>query len=447
MDYKKTAQNIIDLSGGVKNFSSVINCMTRVRIKYKDETLVDKKAIAELPEVLGTQEAETFQIIVGPGKSTKLQESLNKELGLEVDTSEQSDADQSEKQGFLKMLSNIFVPVIPAIIASGFLQGINSVITNLATTEAQTQGVEVQAILEQWHLFYASTILEILGNAALGFLAIYVGITSARVFKTDMILGGLVGALTLSENLPILNLTPGQGGLVGVILGVWIMSKLDKLLAKIIPDVITVVLRPTLSLLFTGLIYFVVIMPITGLLSDGLLSGILFLIERTGVLGGFVLAALAPIMISTGLHHGLAPINLELINSTGSTPINAIQIMSNAGLVGAGLGLLLLTKRTEIKEIAKGVLPTTFLAVGEPTMFGLVIPSGFGFITASLGAGVGGALIRLLDVQNSALGAAGMSAIPLIADGKYLQYLICYAGGLASAFLLTVIVGKYLKYE
>lgn len=421
--------------------------MTRVRIKYKDETLVDKKAIAELPEVLGTQEAETFQIIVGPGKSTKLQESLNKELGLEVDTSEQSDADQSEKQGFLKMLSNIFVPVIPAIIASGFLQGINSVITNLATTEAQTQGVEVQAILEQWHLFYASTILEILGNAALGFLAIYVGITSARVFKTDMILGGLVGALTLSENLPILNLTPGQGGLVGVILGVWIMSKLDKLLAKIIPDVITVVLRPTLSLLFTGLIYFVVIMPITGLLSDGLLSGILFLIERTGVLGGFVLAALAPIMISTGLHHGLAPINLELINSTGSTPINAIQIMSNAGLVGAGLGLLLLTKRTEIKEIAKGVLPTTFLAVGEPTMFGLVIPSGFGFITASLGAGVGGALIRLLDVQNSALGAAGMSAIPLIADGKYLQYLICYAGGLASAFLLTVIVGKYLKYE
>lgn len=447
MDYKKIAQNIIDLSGGAKNFSSVINCMTRVRIKYKDESLVDKKTIEELPEVLGVQEAETFQIIVGPGKSTKLQESLNKELGLETDSSEPSETEKAEKQGFLKMLSNIFVPVIPAIIASGFLQGINSVITNLATTEAQNQGVEVQSILEQWNLFYASTILDILGNTALGFLAIYVGITSARVFKTDMILGGLVGALTLSENLPVLNLTPGQGGLVGVILGVWIMSKLDKLLAKIIPDIITVVLRPTLSLLLTGLIYFVVIMPVTGLLSDGLLSGIIFLLERTGILGGFVLAALAPVMISTGLHHGLAPVNLELINSTGTTPINAIQIMSNAGLVGAGLGLLFLTKRTEIKEIAKGVLPTTFLAVGEPTMFGLVIPSGFGFVTASLGAGVGGALIRLLDVQNSALGAAGMSAIPLIADGKYLQYLLCYASGLAAAFLLTVIVGKYLKYE
>lgn len=453
MDYKKIAQNIIDLSGGKENFVSVINCMTRVRIKYKNEAIVDKENLEALPEVLGTKDAETFQLVVGPGKSTKLQEALNEELNLSSQNSNESD-NTPEKQGFLKMLSNIFVPVIPAIIASGFLQGITSVMTNLATAEAQAQGIQpteilspAQVVLQQWNLLQISTIFGILGSAALSFLAIYVGITAARVFKTDMILGGLIGAITLSQNLSLINLVPGQGGLMGVILGVWIMAKIDKLLTKFIPDVVDVVLRPTLALLLTGLIYFIVIMPVTGVLSDGLLSGILFLIENTGALGGFIFAALAPTMISTGLHHGLNPVNIELINSTGATPLNTIQIMSNAGLVGAGLALYFLTKRPEIKETAKGVLPATFLAVGEPTMFGLVIPSGFGFITASLGAGVGGALIRIFDVQNAALGAAGMSALPLIADGKYLQYLICYGGGFTAAFVLTLVVGKYLKYE
>lgn len=446
MDFKETAQNIIDLSGGKENFKSVINCMTRVRVKYKDESKVDKSSIEKLPEVLGTQEAETFQIIVGPGKSNKLREALNTELGLSTD----SDTDESnpeEDSGFLKILSSIFVPIIPAIIASGFLQGINSVITNIATGEAQAQGVEASVILENWNLLQVSTILGILGDAALGFLAIYVGITAARVFKTDMILGGLVGAITLSESLSEIGLTAGQGGLMGVILGVWILSKIDRFLSKIIPDVVDVVLRPTLDLLITGLIYFVAIMPITGIISDGLLEGILWLLENTGVIGGFIFASLAPTMISTGLHHGLLPINIELINSTGGTAINAVQIMSNSGLVGAGVGLYLLTKREEIKEAARGVLPTTFLAVGEPTMFGLVIPSGFGFITASLGAGVGGALIQLFNVRVAALGAAGMSAIPLIADGQYIQYLISYAGGFTAALVLTIIVGKYIKYE
>lgn len=455
MDYKKMAQNIIDLSGGKENFSNVINCMTRVRIKYKDRSKVDKDTIEEMPAVLGIKEAETFQIIVGPGKSTKLQEAINNELGFEQTDSEESiGEDQTESKNILKILASIFVPIIPAIIASGILQGLNNVLISIATNRATDIGAEptetltgVQVVLGQWNLLEVSTILGILGQAAFGFLAIYIGITAARVFKTDMIMGGLIGAMTLSASLATIGLTAGQGGLFGVILGVWIFSKIDRVLDRFIPDIITVVVKPTLSLLITGLIFFFVIMPITGVLTDGLTSGIIYLIDNTGIFGGFVLAAISPLIISTGLHHGLLPVNIEIINATGSTPINTVQIMSNAGLVGAGLALYFLTKRPIIKETARGVLPTTFLAVGEPTMFGLVIPSGFGFITASLGAGFGGAMVRLLDVQMSALGAAGMSAIPLVADGKYLQYLLSYAVGLIAAFALTMVAGKFYKYE
>lgn len=454
MDYKEISQKIIDLSGGKENFTSVVNCMTRVRILYKDESKVDKQAIKNLPGVLGTNDSESFQIIVGPGKSTKLQEKLNAELKLSAAQAVIDSKGKDNKAGILKTLSNIFVPIIPAIIASGILQGVNNVLTNTAALEATKNNIAAtdtlsaaQVMLQNWNLLQFSTVLGILGSATFGFLAIYVGISAAKQFMVDIILGGLIGAMTLSPALGLLGLTAGQGGLFGVILGVWILSKVDIFMKKIIPDIVDVVLRPMFSLLLTGILYFVVIMPLTGIVSDWILNGIMFLINSSGILGGFVLAAISPLIISTGMHHGLTPINIELINTTGATPISAIQIMSNAGLVGAGLALYVLSKNEQVKEIAKGVLPTTFLAVGEPTMYGLVIPSGFGFITASLGAGFGGAMVRLLDVQQAAIGAAGMSAIPLIADGKYLQYLISYFVGLVAAFLLTYVVGKARHYE
>lgn len=445
------AKQIIELSGGKENFISVKNCMTRVRITYKDISKVDKKNIENLTGVLGVNEADTFHIIVGPGKSVKVQEAVNIILGKSENDEFETD---SKNNNFLKTLSNIFVPLIPAIIASGFLQGINNIMVSNAKVTAMNSGISAteklapfQVVLEQSNLLKISTLLAILGDATFAFLAIYVGMTAAKQFKTDPILGAALGAATTLPALSLLGLTPGQGGLFGIIFGVWLMSQINKLLKKIIPDVVDVVLTPTINLLVTGTIYMFLIMPVAGLLSDWLINGIMYLLENTGMFGGFVLASLFPSLIATGLHHGLSPIHMELINSTGGTPIFPVQIMSNAGLLGAGLALLVLTKNQKVKEIAKGCLPTTFLAVGEPTMYGLVIPSGFGFITASLGAGVAGALVRFFDIKSSAFGAAGMSAIPLMADGKYIQYLLCYAVGVASAFALTMIYAKIRNKE
>lgn len=449
------AQSIITLSGGKENFKRVFNCMTRVRINYKDEKKVDKNAIGKLDGVLGLHEAESFQIIVGPGKSVKIADEMNHILEDSSGMISTIDTEEQEKsQGFLKILASIFVPLLPAIIASGFLQGIYNLIINNANTTAANLGLKAtdtltagQVYLGQHHLLYFSNILSLLGSATFAYLAIYTGMSAARVFKTDVMIGAALGAVTTLPGLTAIGLTTGQGGLFGIILGVWILAKVDMLSKKIIPDIIDVVIRPTLMLFVTGVLYLLILMPITGWLSDRLIDGIMYLINTTGIFGGFVLAAAFPSLIATGLHYGLTPINMQLISQTGATPINAIQIMSNCGLVGAGLAIALSSKSTKVKTIAKGVLPTTFLAVGEPTMYGLVIPSGYGFITASLGAGFGGAMIRLLDVQCHALGAAGMSAIPLIADGKVLQYLICYGVGFAAAFILTFASGKILHKQ
>ncbi|WP_018930652.1 PTS transporter subunit EIIC [Gracilibacillus lacisalsi] len=455
MNDKQLAQKIIELSDGASNFSSITNCMTRVRINYKDESKVDVEKIKELKGVMGVNQEETTQIIVGPGRSTKVREEIENLLSSSSDAEVTgSEENKEKKQGFLKTLASIFVPAIPAIIASGVAMGINNIIKNLATAEVAEQGVSAtdsltaqQVVLESWNMLEISTLLAIIGDATFAFLAIFIGITSARVFKTDMILGGALGAITIASQLEMLGLTSGQGGLFGVILGVYILAKVQKLLRKVIPNILDVVLTPTFTLLITASIFVFAIMPIAGFVSDWLIEGIMYVIDKSGIFGGFLLSALFPSLIATGLHHGLVPIHLELINATGTTPIFPVQIMSNSGLVGAGLAIYLLSKSEKVKEIAKGAVPTTFLSVGEPTMYGVVLPSGFGFITASIGAGFGGMMIRLLDVQASAYGAAGMSAIPLIADGKYLQYLLSYAVGFTASFILTYIVGKLRNYS
>ncbi|GEL15897.1 PTS transporter subunit EIIC [Pediococcus cellicola] len=476
MNNAEVANKIINLCGGKDNFISVENCMTRLRIKFKNKDLIQIEELKKVPGVLGINDADTFQIVVGPGKSTKIHEAIIEILGSEYDAGTQEETNSKDQnqsmdqtiqetktkarshtsgrmKAFLTTLSNIFVPVIPAIIASGFVQGINNIMTSNATNTAIREGIKAsgqltntQVVLQNWHLLQVSTVFGIIGTAVLSFLAIYVGVTSAVQFKTDKLLGGAIGAITLSPALPALGLKAGEGGLFGVILGVWILAKFMKMFHKIIPDVLDVVLTPTLSLLLSAGVYFLTVMPIMGFLSDGLIKGILFLINESGVVGGFVLSALAPALISTGLHQGLTPINLQLIAQHGSTQINAFQIMSNAGLVGAGLALWIMSRNQQVRNVAKAALPATILAVGEPTLFGLVIPSGFGFITASLGAGFGGVMVSLLGVKCSALGAAGMSAIPLIADGKYIQYLIAYVVACAAGFILTYVVGKMRHY-
>lgn len=451
MNTKDMAMKIVELSGGKDNFDTVVNCMTRVRIVYKNENLVNIDKIKELDFVQGVVVKDTVQVIVGPGKSTKIRIALNEILG-----KSQSDAQSSSKKktGLLKKLSNIFVPTLPAIIASGILTGINNILTRTAANKAAELAIQatdaatpMQVVLDSWNVLEISNMLSTISSAAIPLLAIYVGMTAAREFETNEILGGVIGAITIASGVSTLGLTSGQGGLFGVILAVYLLAQVEKLLRKVIPDILDVVLTPLISLSTVAVALFTVIMPVAGYLSDMVMDGLIAILDFSGIVGGFILSSFFPFLISTGLHHGINPIHMEFINSTGSTPLFTVQIMSNAGMVGAAIAVYLLSKSKKVKDVARGAIPAGFLAVGEPVIYGVNIPAGFAFITGSIGAGFGGALIRLLDVQSTAIGAAGMSALPLIADGKYLQYLLCYAVGASVAFTLTYSVGKIRKYQ
>ncbi|MCS5845913.1 PTS transporter subunit EIIC [Klebsiella pneumoniae subsp. pneumoniae] len=180
------------------------------------------------------------------------------------------------------------------------------------------------------------------------------GVTSAREFEGNLILGGLLGAITIMPQVTTLGLIPGQGGLIGVIFAVWLMCLLEKQVRRFVPDIVDVVVTPTLVLLVMAAALLFIIMPAAGIVSNGILSGLNGLLEHGGIVAGFVLSALFPFLISLGLHHGLFPIHLEMINATGHAPLFAIQIMSNAGMVGAATAVLLLTRDPVMKKIAGG---------------------------------------------------------------------------------------------
>ncbi len=437
-NYSAAAETLIQLSGGKENFITVENCATRVRIQYKDLSKVDKKAIGEMDGVLSVIEKDGLQVVVGPGVCNKLCAAINEILSVDRAAStaapDAPDVPEEKKKGdFLKIISDIFVPVLPAMIAGGIVQGLNNVLKSVAEARAAAAGIAAtetltaaQVWLQNYHLLNLSNLMGL---------------------SVDPVLGALIGCITLSGDLTKFGTSAGKGGLIGVIISILVLKYIYKFIQKIIPNQVAVIFVPTLSVLITAALMITILMPVCGVLSDAIVSGLMWILDKTGVFGGFILAACFPTLISTGLHHGLTAIHMEMLNTLGYAPLISVQVMSNAGMVGAACGIFLLSKNEKVRQACRGAIPTSFLCVGEPVIYGVCLPSGFGFITGSIGAGVGGALIRLFNVSFNAMGMAGMSALPLVADGKYLYYLISYFGGAIAACVLTYIVGKARHYE
>lgn len=466
MNYYLVADTIVKHCGGLTNLGHVTNCMTRVRMAIHDMKNVDMQALRAIEGVLGVVEDDTLQVIVGPGKSSKVTTLINQQIKggssppslgdveLKAKSARESAKKQTPVKTILKHIANIFVPILPPLIAAGILMGINNLLVNSATTYAMMHQITAigdlspaQVILEQRHLTGVIHFFDIVSKGLFSFLPIYTGVTAAKEFGGTVVMGGLLGAITIAPQLTLFGLIPGQGGLIGVIFCVWLMCWLERKIRRVIPDVLDVVLTPTIVLTIMASALLFIIMPAAGVVSDAILHGMNGLLSTGGLAAGFVLAALFPFLISLGLHQGLIPIHLEMINATGHAPLFAIQIMSNAGMVGAATAVLLLTRDPVMKNIAKGAIPTSILAVGEPTIFGVNIPAGFAFITGSIGAGFGGMISVLLGVTTNGVGAAGLSALPLIADGKYLQYILAWLTGCAVAFALTYVTGKLRGYD
>ncbi|MCX7971475.1 MAG: PTS transporter subunit EIIC, partial [Negativicutes bacterium] len=386
------AEQIIARFGGVGNISSAGFCMTRLRLTPFDKGRVEVAAIRQLSGVMGVVEAgDQLQIILGPGFVKKVADEVSAIRGVAVgevaaagdlqDRVAAIKARPSAVKDLLKKLANIFVPLIPAIIACGMVKGLLNVALNLHLLAADSEGFKI---------------LEVTGGAVFGYLAVLVGVNAAKEFNATPSLGAVAGILTILPSISKITvygqpLVPGRGGLLGVILIVFFMSLVERRVRRFVHDSVDLIVTPTITLLITAFATYFVLQPIAGVVSDGILAAFLWLLNSGSWWAGALMSMLFLPTVVTGLHHGLIPIHAELLARIGENGLWPVLSMAGAGQVGAAIAVLWRTKNKNLKNICRGALPVGILGVGEPLIFGVTLPLGRPFITACVGAAFGGA--------------------------------------------------------
>lgn len=465
---QQLAERIIAAVGGMDNIDSVMNCMTRVRIKVLDENKVDDQELRHIDGVMGVIHDERIQVVVGPGTVNKVANHMAELSGVKLGDPIPHNHNDSEKMDYksyaadkakankeahkakqkngklnkvLKSITNIFIPLIPAFIGAGLIGGIAAVLSNLMVA-GYISGAWITQLI---------TVFNVIKDGMLAYLAIFTGINAAKEFGATPGLGGVIGGTTLLTGIAGKNilmnvftgepLQPGQGGIIGVIFAVWILSIVEKRLHKIVPNAIDIIVTPTIALLIVGLLTIFIFMPLAGFVSDSLVSVVNGIISIGGVFSGFIIGASFLPLVMLGLHHIFTPIHIEMINQSGATYLLPIAAMAGAGQVGAALALWVRCKRnTTLRNTLKGALPVGFLGIGEPLIYGVTLPLGRPFLTACIGGGIGGAVIGGIGhIGAKAIGPSGVSLLPLISDNMYLGYiaglLAAYAGGFVCTYL------------
>lgn len=467
---QRLAKDIYQNIGGPSNASKVYNCMTRVRIDIRNDAYVNVDALKKVNGIMGiVEDGSTLQVVVGPGTAAKVASVMSETAGVEKGASVSENLDKELTSGrseaerlaaqtkneqkkrndtpfkrALKVIASIFVPLIPAFVGAGIIGGIASIIQNLMTAGSIDP--------EFWTNIFQ--VLKILQNGLFAYLNVYIGINAARVFGSTEGLGGVIGGVIyltgMNPETPLPNiftgdpLSAGQGGVIGVILAVYLLSIVEKNLRKVVPNELDIIVTPTVSLLVVGLLTIFLIMPVAGFVSTSLVGAISWVLEVGGAVAGFILGAIFLPLVMFGLHQVLTPVHIEMIAASGKTLLLPILAMAGAGQVGASIALWVKCRRNkQLTNIIKGSLPVGILGIGEPLIYAVTLPLGRPFITACIGGGIGGAVIGAIgNVGATAIGPSGVALIPLIPDGMWWGYvaglLAAYLGGFLATYFFGV---------
>ncbi|MDF9296823.1 PTS transporter subunit EIIC [Geobacillus stearothermophilus] len=437
---QQMAATMLSHLGGEENIARIAHCMTRVRVSLRDPDQADIAALKRVEGVMGVIEDETLQIVVGPGIVNKVAAALCELTGLELgeviedgleDIAERTKAkvkarQQTPLKRLLRKIGSIFIPLIPGLVASGIINGIANF--------AKNAGVDPQTTWLQ--------LLLLIGGGIFASLGVLVGYNTAKEFGGTPVLGAIAGILVFNPALADVKLfgealTPGRGGLFAVLLAAWLMAVIEKRVRQFVPNAVDIIVTPLITVLIVCLFTLIAVQPIAGWLSMAITTGLKAVLDVGGVIAGAVLAGTFLPLVMVGLHHGLTPIHMELIQKLGSTPLLPVLAMAGAGQVGAAIAVYVKTKNQRLRNIIKGALPVGFLGIGEPLLYGVTLPLGRPFVTACLGAAVGGAFQAVMKTAALGIGVSGLSLIPLIADAKYVTYFVGLVISYAFGFLFT----------
>lgn len=465
MDHKSVAERVLTAVGGVDNIAAGAHCATRLRLVLKDMNLINQTALDDDEDLKGTfNNSGQFQIIVGPGDVDEVYKHMAASGMKQVSKDELKNiaADQGNLfTRFIKVVSEIFLPIIPVLVGSGLLMALNNVFTSTGIFDPDKSLIE---LYPAWEGF--AGIVNLLSAAAFAFLPVLVGFTATKVFGGNPYLGMTMGAAMVFPSLvngynvaaaledgtmtywDVFGIQVQQAGYQGTVLPVilvsFILANIEKFFHKILKGVIDFMFTPTLTLLITGFATFMLVGPPMFKLGTLLGEGINWVYDTAGPVGGFLFGLVYSPIVITGLHQSFPPIELQLIAAGGSF-IFATASMANIAQGGAALGVYLTTKDKKMKGLAGATAPSAFLGITEPAIFGVNLRLRWPFYIAMGASAIASAMIAIFGVKASGLGAAGFLGIPSIDNQLGMGWNGFIIAALTSAILSTVASFLYGK--
>ena len=437
MDHAKVAGEVVDAVGGVSNISAAAHCATRLRLVIADESKINQQALDDNDDLKGTFAAGgMFQIIVGPGDVDQVYAHMVADHGVrEVskdEAKEEAEAGGNLFSRFIKMIADIFVPILPALIAGGLLMALHSVLT--------AEGLFGEKSVVQMYSWLSDydALINLVSSAAFASLPVLVGFSAAKRFGGNTYLGAAMGAAMVSPSLlsaysmtdaaaaakywaytdqsSVWNLfglevtkVGYQAMVIPTLVVTWIMCLIEKSLHKVLKGTADFLLTPLITLLITGFLAFVVVGPVTRELSNYLTYGINWLYTSLGLFGGLIFGFFYSAIVVTGLHQSFPAIEIPLLPANGGVGdfIFPIASMANVAQGAAALAVFFKTRDAKLKGLAGAGGVSAVFGITEPAIFGVNLRLRWPFFIAMGASAIGSAGVALLNVRGQALGAAG----------------------------------------
>lgn len=431
MDHAKVAGEVVEAVGGASNISAAAHCATRLRLVIADESKINQQALDDNEDLKGTFAAGgMFQIIVGPGDVDQVYANMVANHGVR-EVSKDEAKEEAEKGGnlfsrFIKMIADIFVPILPALVAGGLMMAINNVMTAEGLFGEQSLTTMYPAIAD-----YAA-LINMVSSAAFASLPVLVGFSAAKRFGGNVYLGAAIGAAMVSSDL--LNAWNTGAALAGEaqvsywhIFGMdvakigyqaqviptlavtYVMCLIEKSLHKVLKGTADFLLTPLITMLVTGFLAFTIIGPVTRVAAEYLTWGINWTYTTLGVFGGLLFGFIYSPIVVTGLHQSFPAIEIPLLPVNGGVGdfIFPVASMANVAQGAAALAVFFKTRDAKLKGLAGAGGASAVFGITEPAIFGVNLRLRWPFYCAMAAAAIGSAGVALLNVRGQALGAAG----------------------------------------
>ena len=448
MNNQEIAKKVIDALGGRENVNSVAHCATRLRVMVKDEGKINKEVIENLEKVQGAFfNSGQYQIIFGTGTVNKMYDEV---VALGLPTSSKDDMKaEAAKQGnwfqrAIRTFGDVFVPIIPVIVATGLFMGVRGLLTALGMTLPEdvttyTQILTDTAFIILPGLVVWSTFRVFGGNPAVGIVLGMMLVSGSLPNAWAVASGGEVTAMNFFGFIPVVGL---QGSVLpAFIIGV-VGAKFEKAVRKVVPDVIDLLVTPFVTLLVMSILGLFVIGPVFHVVENYILLGTKALLSLPFGLGGFLIGGVHQLIVVSGVHHIFNLLEVQLLAADHANPFNAIITAAMTAQGAATVAVGVKTKNPKLKTLAFPAALSAFLGITEPAIFGVNLRFRKPFFLSLIAGAIGGGLASILGLAGT---GNGITIIPgtmlYVGNGQLLQYLLMVAVSFVLGFVLTYMFG------